>query len=135
MASTSDGISSPAIEQDPSIAQIQAAQLGAQQAIAVALPAVGFVASIDGLSGLLTFADGANILITNDGVGNFTFSVTGLSTSATVLNHIDTVPPNAGNDSTQGFAIWSLWLDTSGPTIYQCASAAPSAAVWLQISN
>lgn len=78
-----DGLSSPAIEQDPSIAQIQAAQLAAQAAIAVALPASGFVASIDGLTGLITFASGTHISVTNDGVSNFTFSTTGLGTIVT----------------------------------------------------
>lgn len=133
MAFVGDGLDP--IEQDASFAQLQAQQLGTQAAVAVALPPTGFVGSINGLSGLLSLAQGANIQITSDGVATITIAVTGLSTSATVLNHIDVLPPNAGNDSTQGFAIWSLWLNTLGPTIYQCADASPGAAVWLQISN
>jgi hypothetical protein len=53
MANIGEGLQSPAIEQDPSIAQLQSQQLGAQQALAAKLPATGFVASIDGLTGLL----------------------------------------------------------------------------------
>lgn len=81
--SIGEGLGSPSIEQDPSVAQLQAAQLGAQSAIAVALPATGFVASIDGLTGLITLSDGTHISITNDGVSNFTISTTGLGTIVT----------------------------------------------------
>lgn len=132
MSNIGDGLDP--IEQDASFAQVQARQVEAQQ-VAVALPATGFVGSINGLSGLLNFAEGANIQITNDGVATITFAVTGLNATATVLNHVDVLPPNAGNDSTQGFATWSMWIDSLTPAIFQCVSAAPGAAVWLQISN
>ncbi len=82
------GVGDVAIEQDPSIAQIQAAQLGTQAAVAVALPPTGFVGSVNGLTGLLTFDNGANISITNDGVSTFTFSVVGVSQAGLAPDNI-----------------------------------------------
>jgi len=98
MADLGGGIDSPAIEQNVDIAKIQAAQLGTQAAIAVALPPTGFVASIDGLTGLVTFTAGTGISITNDGVGNFTFT----ATLTVPKNNITAAPPTPGNDEFEG---------------------------------
>jgi len=132
-----EGLGSPAIEQDPSVAQIQAAQLGAQAAIDVALPPTGFVASIDGLTGLITFTNGTNISITNDGVSNFTFSVTGLAAAATAPSNITAAAPTPGNDESEGWQPFSLWIDNTipaTPTVYICASNATAAAVWVALN-
>lgn len=45
------------------------------------------------------------------------------------------VPPAAGNDSTQGYAKNSLWIDTVGVRAYVCLSATAAAAVWHKIST
>ncbi len=132
-----EGLGSPAIEQDPSIAQLQSAQLGTESAIAVALPPTGFVGSIDGLTGLLTFSDGANISITNDGVSNFTFSVTGLGATATAKTNIAAASPTPGNDEFEGYAPFSLWIDNTipaTPTVYICCDASTAAAVWVALN-
>ncbi len=131
------GVGDVAIEQDPSIAQLQAAQLGAQSAIAVALPPTGFVASIDGLTGIMTFSNGANISITNDGVSNFTFSVIGLGAVATAKTNITAAPPTPGNDEFEGYSPFSLWQDNTNPaapTIYICCDASTAAAVWVALN-
>ena len=41
--------------------------------------------------------------------------------------------PGASNDSTQGFVIGSMWVDTSTApdTLYVCTSAAAGAATWI----
>jgi len=91
MASIGDGSNSLAIEQDPSIAQIQAAQIIAQQAVA-ALPESGFVASINALVGILTIAAGTssagfNISIGSDAVSTITIAVTTTLTFGTIVSH------------------------------------------------
>ncbi len=132
-----EGLGSPAIEQDPSVAQLQAAQLGTESALAVALPPTGFVGSIDGLTGLLTFNDGANISITNDGVSTFTFSVIGLSAAATAPGNITAAPPTPGNDESEGYQPFSIWIDNTipaTPTVYICASNATMTAVWVALN-
>ncbi len=131
------GVGDVAIEQDPSIAQLQAAQLGAQSAIAVALPPTGFVASIDGLTGIMTFSNGANISITNDGVSNFTFSVIGISQAGLAKSNITAAPPTPGNDEFEGYAIFSIWIDNTipaTPTIYMCTDSSTAAAIWVALN-
>lgn len=131
------GIGDAAIEQDPSIAQIQAAQLGAQSAIAVALPPTGFVASIDGLTGLITFTNGSNISITTDGVSNITISVIGLGATATAKTNITAAAPTPGNDEFEGYAPFSLWIDNTipaTPTIYICSDASTASAIWTALN-
>ena len=41
-----------------------------------------------------------------------------------------TVPPSAVDDTTAGFAIGSLWIDTAAQTAYQCVDATANSAVW-----
>lgn len=99
MASIGEGVGSPAIEQDPGIAQIQAAQLGAQQAIQLAaLPDTGFVASINALTGLIilqpgTSTAGVTVNVTDDGVSTISIGVS-IPSLATIL------------------AAWSSWTPT-----------------------
>lgn len=64
---------------------------------------------------------------------NLTNGVTGIlpiaNGGAPKSNSTNTAP-GVGNDNTQGYAINSLWTDTTGPTSYICQSAATGAAVW-----
>lgn len=133
--SVGEGLGSPAIEQDPSVAQLQAAQVGAQQALAVALPAAGFVASINLLSGLITFKNGANISITNDGVSQFTFSVAGLGGAATAKTNIAAVPPSTANDESEGYNYFSEWIvDVVPRELWVCLNPATMAADWQKVN-
>lgn len=99
MATTlGEGLGSPAIEQDPSVAQIQSAQLGVQQAQQVSLPATGFVASINNLTGLITIqsgtsSSGVTVNVTDDGVSTISIGVS--------------IPSLAG--LTTALAAWASW--------------------------
>lgn len=132
-----DGLGSPAVEQDPSIAQIQARQAGAQAAIQVDLPPTGFVASIDGLTGLLTIVGGSNISVTNDGVSNITITAIGFGDAAKAKSNITAAAPTPGNDESEGYAVYSIWIDNTipaTPTIYMCSSAATATAIWTALN-
>jgi len=91
MAAIGEGIDSPAIEQDPSIAQIQASQIIAQQ-IAAALPVSGFVASVNALTGILSIVAGTSsagfaITVSSDGVSTISIGVTTTLTFGTIVSH------------------------------------------------
>jgi len=139
MASIGDGIDSPAIEQDPSIAQIQANQVVASQ-VAVALPATGFVASINSLSGLITIqagtsSPGVTVTISSDGVSTISIGITGFGALATVkCNYTAILPPTPGNDEFEGYSVGSEWLDTVASIFYKCVSNATAAAVWVALN-
>ncbi len=141
MAEIGSGIDSPAIEQDPSIAQIQSQQVVAA-AIAVALPATGFVASINSLNGLITIqagtsSPGVTVTVSSDGVSTISIGVTGISLAGTAPDNITAAAPTPGNDESQGWMPFSLWQDNtipSAPDIYICASNATAAAVWVKLN-
>ncbi len=141
MAQIGDGIDSPAIEQDPSIAQIQANQIVIGQ-VAVALPATGFVASINSLSGLITIQSGTSspgvtVTVSSDGVSTISIGVTGISLAGTAPDNITASAPTPGNDESQGWKPFSLWIDNTipaTPTVYICASNATAAAVWVALN-
>lgn len=50
-------------------------------------------------------------------------------------NYTATVAPSTGNDSTQGYAPGSMWLDVTGGKVYFCRSAAAGAATWIDASG
>ncbi len=138
MAEIGSGIDSPAIEQDPSIAQIQAQQVVAA-AIAVALPATGFVASINSLNGLITIqagtsSPGVTVTVSSDGVSTLSIGVTGINLVGTAKTNEAASAPTPGNDESEGYAKFSMWLDTSIPTFYMCADPATAAAVWVALN-
>lgn len=141
MADIGSGITSDAIEQDPSVAQIQANQVVASQ-IAVALPATGFVASINSLNGLITIqagtsSPGVTVTVSSDGVSTISIGVTGFGSLATVKCNITAAPPTPGNDEFEGFSIFSIWIDNTipaTPTIYMCSDASTAAAVWVALN-
>jgi hypothetical protein len=41
--------------------------------------------------------------------------------------------PSASNDNTQGYAIGSVWINTTTDTAYRCFDASTGAAVWSEI--
>ena len=45
-----------------------------------------------------------------------------------------TTVPNSTNDTTEGYAVGSLWYNTSTTLLYICSDSTGSAAVWKQIS-
>lgn len=136
MSDIGSGIDSPAIEQDPSVAQLQAQAVVAQQ-IAVALPATGFVASVNSLSGLITIqagtsSAGVTVTVSSDGVSTISIGVTGFNAIAVAKSNLTAVvPPTPGNDESENYAVGSLWLDTTVPNFYMCANPATAAAQWV----
>lgn len=52
-----------------------------------------------------------------------------------VVSYLDnetTMDPDAGNSSAQGYAIGSIWINTSNDRAWVCVDATPSAAVWIE---
>jgi hypothetical protein len=79
MSEIGSGLDSPAIEQDPSIAQLQAQQSTAGF-ISSFLPDTGFVESLNALSGLVTIQAGTSspnyaIVVSSDGVSTISIGV------------------------------------------------------------
>lgn len=141
MADIGSGIDSPAIEQDPSIAQIQASQVVLGQ-IAVALPATGFVASINSLSGLITIqagtsSPGITVTVSSDGVSTISIGVTGVGSAGTAKSNETAAAPTPGNDESEGYSVYSIWIDNTipaTPDVYICASNATAAAIWVKLN-
>ena len=48
------------------------------------------------------------------------------------VNLVATVPPTATDDSSAGYAVGSVWVDTVASRTYMCAKASVGAAVWRQ---
>ena len=48
-------------------------------------------------------------------------------------NFAGTAAPGVGDDSADGYAVGSLWFDTTNAILYICKSAAAGAAVWQQV--
>lgn len=49
-----------------------------------------------------------------------------------VKNNVTTTDPTITDDSTQGYAVWSRWLNTNTDIEWICSDATPSAAVWVE---
>lgn len=50
-------------------------------------------------------------------------------------NYTASTSPTVSNDTTQGYAVGSTWLNTATNTLYTCVSAAAGAAVWVTAST
>lgn len=138
MGNIGDGSSSPAIEQDPSIAQIQSAQILPPSPI-FGLPATGFVASINSLSGLITIqagtsSTGVTVTVSGDGVSTISIGVTGIGLAGTAKSNITAAPPTPGNDESEGYSQFSQWIDSSVPDLYECLDASTMSAVWVKLN-
>jgi hypothetical protein len=46
-----------------------------------------------------------------------------------------TAPPSVTDDNTQGYAVGSLWVDTTSDSAFLCANAATGAAVWIDVGG
>lgn len=145
MARIGDGLDSLPIEQDPSIAQIQAAQLGAQSAQQqVSLPATGFVASINGEEDAITIQPGTSSIssgtpdvdvnVTN-GLGTISIGVdVNLWPAALAKSNTAIIAPTVNDDSGDGYALFSLWIDTVLGDVYMAVDVTVGAAVWRQLN-
>lgn len=56
--------------------------------------------------------------------------------SAGPLNKLDaTTAPTANDDSGDGYAVGSVWIDTTNDLVYQCVDATATAAVWKLLNS
>ncbi|KKK63009.1 hypothetical protein LCGC14_2998600, partial [marine sediment metagenome] len=63
----------------------------------------------------------------------FLRKIAGGSYVAIKSNLAATVDPTANEDSGDGYAVGSIWINTTTPKIFQCVTAAVGAADWNQI--
>ena len=49
--------------------------------------------------------------------------------------HVDTVDPTVNDDTTQGFDVGDLWLNTTTEKLWQCLDASTGAAVWWPVTS
>lgn len=50
-------------------------------------------------------------------------------------NYSAVAAPAVGNDSTQGYAVGSMWFDTTGDVAYVCIDSSAGAAIWINVSK
>jgi hypothetical protein len=73
---------------------------------------------------LTQYADNTSGQITAERLRNFVQSA---------RPHVTTSAPTVNSDETAGFDRGHGWLDTTGPTLYECVDPAAGAAVWAQV--
>jgi|SRR6185369_298409 len=126
-------------EINPDIAIIQARQVGPSTSPGSGeLPSTAFVASLNGLGGPVTLQSGtvpAGVTVTfTQGAGTISFNLSGIDPISTKKSNLTAVvDPAVGDDSSQGYATGSVWLNTVTPSYWMAVSVAVGAAVWLQI--
>lgn len=127
-------------ELDPDIAAIQARQRGTSADLQnLPVPPTAFVAALNGQGGNITLGAGslpAGVVVTfTNGVGTVSFNLSGIDPIATKKsNLVAAADPAVGNDSSQGYAAGSFWLNTVTPSFWVAASVAVGAAVWVKLS-
>jgi hypothetical protein len=62
---------------------------------------------------------------------------TGVGTYAIIKHNLDASAAPAATDDgpTNGYAVGSLWIDTTADKVYQCVDPTDDAAVWRELSN
>lgn len=95
-----------------------------------------------GVSGKIITSTGHSYTIDNFGLINaqvvdvvdlLRAGFTVVSGAAARDNLAATTAPTTANDSTQDYAVGSMWVNLTGGTAYICVDATASAAVWIQI--
>ena len=100
-----------------------------------------------GNKGILYFATDTKVLSYDDGAAWQTIgSVVELTTADDLMTHDGTAPkrlqnafsktaaPGATDDSAAGYAVGSVWIDTTNDRAYVCLDATATAAVWKEIT-
>lgn len=126
-------------------------------ALPVVLPSgTVFVASVNGITGSITFAGGTTgltftpagatislggtLAVANGGTGATTAATArtalGIDAIATKLSKLNaTVGPTVNEDSGDGYAIGSIWIDVTADQVYMATDVSVGAAVWKQLST
>lgn len=142
MAKSDGSDSGEPIESNVDFAGVQARQQGASVAAqkGFPLPQLGFVSTFNGAGGGVTLGAGSlpagvGLTVTNGGAGAFSINITGIDPIATKKSNLAAMAdPAVGNDSSQGYAAGSFWLNTGTPSFWVAASVAIGAAVWVKLS-
>lgn len=66
---------------------------------------------------------------------NFTSALPGGSGNYKLNKYDATVAPGVGDDTADGYAVGSIWIDITGDKAYICLDNSSGAAVWLQIGT
>lgn len=93
---------------------------------------------LDGIEALADVTDAANVaaagaVMDGDfaGVALGRMTRTGAGTYAVIQDNLAAVvAPAVGDDTTAGYAVGSMWVDTVGANTYECVDATVGAAVW-----
>lgn len=127
-------------EIDPDIAAIQARQRGPSVSPGSGeLPATAFVASINALGGAVTLQAGtlpAGIGVNyTQGANTISFNLTGIDPIATKKSNLAAaVAPTVNEDSGDGYAIGSIWIDTVLNDVYMATNVSVGASVWRKLN-
>lgn len=128
------------IELDPDLARLKA-QVSGNTGVIDTLPAPpgAFVADINGETGAVTLTDATVIsgisLVIVAGAGVISFAITGIDPIATKKSNLSAaVAPGVNDDGADGYAVGSIWCDTTADDAYICLDSTNGAAVWKKIT-
>lgn len=85
----------------------------------------------------LCVADGRLLVVTDAGVEGQYLSSDSVENNDLLIQHnlAAGAAPTATDDSAAGYAVGSVWIDTTNDNAYVCVDATATAAVWYQINN
>lgn len=58
-----------------------------------------------------------------------------IAAAQNLKTNIAATAPGAGNDSTEGYSVFSLWLNTTNNIFYACADNTATAAIWAPLND
>lgn len=151
------------ISNDPDVIEAEGAAGQAQQTLIIGAQVTGAISNLNGLlAPAQLFASSGGITISSAGTTHtFSFSLSGASGTLAVANGgtgattaanartnlgIDdiatkksnlsaAVAPTVNDDSGDGYAIGSVWIDTTADQVYMATDVTVGAAVWKQLST
>jgi hypothetical protein len=82
-------------------------------------------------------ATSTNNIITDNQFSNVTAQIsdTGTDTKLQTLHHRATTNPTAANSISTGYAVGTIWINTTSQAVYICVDSTAGAAVWQSIGN
>ena len=98
---------------------------------------LGTVPTSDGAGGLtMSVPSGSGDVVDPAGTNAGAMVRTGASTYGIIQHNLSaTTAPGVGDDSGDGYAVGSDWIDTTNDEAYVCVDASVGAAVWRQIAS
>lgn len=145
------------LDQDSTFVYGQFGEGQDSEVLPVTLPSgTTFVSTINGASGSITFSGGSTgltftpagatvtvggtLAVANGGTGATTAANArtslGVDDIATKKSKLDaTVAPTVNEDSGDGYAVGSIWIDVTADQVYMATDVTVGAAVWKQLST